>query len=441
MAVALDPLAPQNRLVRAPDSIPETRDEAIEQSPESRAGGSAFALITALFFLWGFLTSLNNILVPHFKDVFALGYGGSALVNLAFFSAYFLFSIPAGKIIGRIGYQRGIVLGLGVSAVGALLFFPAASIPSYPFFLAGLFILAAGITVLQVAANPYVAALGRPETAPSRLNLTQAFNSLGTTLAPYMGGALFLSALAGADRLAAARAVRLPYLFIAVVLAALAAVFWRAKLPAVPGQEKVGADRTFLDALRVPRLRLGVVAIFLYVGAEVTIGSFLVDLLASPAIAGMRLATAARWVSLYWAGAMIGRFAGAALLHKRDAGKILGAAGLAAALLVALSVSTVGPGAGLGLVVVGLFNSIMFPTIFTLAIAGLGDLVSRGSSLLVMAIVGGAVVPVLVGALADTTGLHHAMALLLPCYLFIAYYGYRGARRGGGAGEKSARVA
>jgi FHS family L-fucose permease-like MFS transporter len=412
----------------APDSIREDRDEAIEQAPESRAGGSALALITLLFFLWGFLTSLNNVLVPHFKDVFALGHGGSALVNLAFFSAYFVLAIPAGKILARVGYQRGIVLGLGTSAAGALLFFPAASIPSYPFFLAGLFVLSAGITLLQVAANPYVAALGRPETAPSRLNLTQAFNSLGTTIAPYLGGVLFLSTLAAADRLAAARAVRLPYVLIAAVLGALALVFARAHLPAIPSQEKPRADRTFLDALRIPRLRLGVAAIFVYVGAEVTIGSFLVDLLSDPRIAGMRLESAARWVSLYWGGAMIGRFAGAALLHKRDAGKMLGAAALAASLLVALSITTVGPGAAAALVAVGLFNSIMFPTIFTLAIAGLGDLVPRGSSLLVMAIVGGALIPVLVGALGDAVGLHGAMALLLPCYLYIAYYGYRGSR-------------
>lgn len=413
-------------------SSADTLDQApSRESPAPRSSNTGpFVLITALFFLWGFLTSLNNVLVPHFKDVFALGYGGSALVTLAFFSAYFVVSIPAGRLVARLGYQRGIVLGLATSAAGALLFYPAASVPSYPFFLAGLFVLAAGITVLQVAANPYVAALGPRETAPSRLNLTQAFNALGTTVAPYVGGVLFLRALAQPDRLAAARAVQGPYLFIAVVLLALAATFYLTRLPAIPGEEGESArHRSFLDALRVRHLRLGVIGIFAYVGAEVAIGAFLVELLADPRIAGMRADAAARWVSLYWGGAMVGRFLGAAVLRKRDAGKILGAAAIAATLLVGLAVTSVGAAAAVGLVVVGFFNSIMFPTIFSLAIDGLGDLTSRGSSLLVMAVVGGAVVPAVIGVLADRVGLHHAMGLLLPCYLYIAYYGYRGARR------------
>jgi MFS transporter, FHS family, L-fucose permease len=405
-----------------------TPPEETTEGAEPRAPRGALVLVTALFFLWGFLTSLNNILVPHFKDVFGLGFGGSALVTLAFFSAYFVFSIPAGRILARVGYQRGIVIGLVTSGAGALLFYPAADVPSYPLFLVALFVLAAGITLLQVAANPYVAALGRPETAPSRLNLTQAWNSLGTTLAPYVGGVLFLSALGGRDRLLAARVLQIPYVAIAVVLFALGAVFQRARLPSVASVETADG-RGLVDALRVRRLRLGVVGIFLYVGAEVTIGSFLVDLLAAPSIAGLTPEAASRWVSLYWASAMIGRFAGAAIMAKRDAGKILGAAAIAASVLVTFSVATLGPVAGAGLVVVGLFNSIMFPTIFTLAIHDLGDLVSHGSSLLIMAIVGGAVIPVVVGALADQVGLHHAMILLLPCYLFIAHYGYRGSRR------------
>lgn len=381
-----------------------------------------------LFFLWGFLTSLGNILVPHFKDVFALGFGESALVTMAFFSAYFVFGIPAGQIVAKVGYPRGIVIGLITAGLGAFLFTAAASVPSYPFFLLGLFVLATGITILQVAANPYVAALGRPETASSRLNLTQGFNSLGTTLAPWVGGALFLSLLTSNDRSAAARALQIPYLVMGLVLFALAVVFARARLPAVSGASPA-AGRGLLEALRVRRLRLGVLGIFFYVGAEVTIGSFLVDLLSNPRVAALAPREAASWVSVYWAGAMIGRFGGAALMAKRDAGRSLGAAAVGAALLVALSVTSIGPLAAASLVAVGLFNSIMFPTIFTLAIDGLGDLVSRGSSLLVMAIVGGAVVPVLVGALADHLGLQRAMALLVPCYLFIAHYGYRGSRR------------
>jgi FHS family L-fucose permease-like MFS transporter len=376
------------------------RAETIRHLSLPRLPRAAFVLVTALFFLWGFLSSLNSVLVPHFKDVFALGYGGSALVQLAFFSAYFALAIPSGQIVARFGYPRGITIGLVVAAAGALLFYPAASLPSYPFFLAGLFILAAGITLLQVAANPYVAALGRPETAASRLNLTQAFNALGTTLAPYVGGILFLSALGHGDRLAAARAVRGPYLAAAVVLLALGAIFRFARLPAL-AEAASAKDRSFVDALRVRRLRLGMVGIFVYVGAEVTIGSFLVDLFADPRIAGLPPAAAARWVSLYWGGAMLGRFAGAGVMQRRDPARVLGAAAVAAALLVALSAGGHGPAAAMGLTAVGLCNSIMFPTIFSLAIDGLGDLVSRASSLLVMSIVGGAVVPVLVGALAE----------------------------------------
>jgi FHS family L-fucose permease-like MFS transporter len=390
---------------------------------------AAFVLVTALFFLWGFLTSLNNILVPHFKEVFGLGYGGSALVQLAFYSAYFLCSLPSGAILARVGYQRGIVLGLAISAVGAILFYPAASIPSYPFFLAGLFVLAAGITLIQVAANPYVTALGPPETAASRLNLTQAFNSLGTTLAPYLGGLVILSAVERPDKLAAALVVRGPYLAIAAVLVLLALVFGRARLPAIAAEEGAGARRrSFLEALRVRWLRLGVIGIFVYVGAEVTIGSFLVDLFAQPEVAGLRPEAAARYVSMYWGGAMIGRFIGAAALRGRDAGKALGLCGVAAATLVIAAVASHGPAAALTLVAVGLCNGIMFPTIFSLAIAGLGELTSRGSSLLVMACVGGAVLPVLVGAAADRVGLQAAFAVLVPCYAYIAWYGYRGSR-------------
>jgi len=390
---------------------------------------AAFVLVTALFFLWGFLTSLNNILVPHFKEVFELGFGGSALVQLAFYSAYFLLSLPSGAVLARVGYQRGIVLGLAVSALGALLFYPAASIPSYPFFLAGLFVLAAGITLIQVAANPYVTALGPPETAASRLNLTQAFNSLGTTLAPYLGGLVILSATVRPDKLAAAQVVRGPYVAIAAVLVVLALVFARARLPVIATEEGGGARRrTFREALRVRRLGLGVLAIFAYVGAEVTIGSFLVDLFALPDVAGLRAEAAATYVSMYWGGAMIGRFIGAAALRVRDAGMALGGCAVAAATLVIAAVASHGAAAALTLVAVGLCNGIMFPTIFSLAIDGLGELTSRGSSLLVMACVGGAVLPVVVGAVADRVGLQTAFAVVVPGYLYIAWYGYRGSR-------------
>jgi FHS family L-fucose permease-like MFS transporter len=382
-------------------------------------------LVMAVFFMWGFLSSLNSILVPHFKALFALGYGESAFVPLAFFSAYLFLSLPSGAILARVGHQRSIVLGLLVSAVGALCFYPAASLSSYPIFLVGLFILAAGITLLQVAANPYVTALGPPETAASRLNLAQGFNALGTTVAPYLGGLWFFSAGLGPDRAAAARALHVPYLVIASILAALAAALWFAKLPVLAADGR----GSVLEALRVRRLGLGMIAGFVYVGAEVTTGSFLVDLLGLPQVAGLGASAAASYVSMYWGGGMIGRFTGAAALRGRDPGKALGVCGAAAATLVTAACVARGPLAAVALVAVGLFNSIMFPTIFSLAIAGLGDLTGAGSSLLVMTIVGGAVVPALVGAAADRVGLESALGIMIPCYLYIAWYGVRGSRR------------
>jgi FHS family L-fucose permease-like MFS transporter len=360
--------------------------------------------------------------------VFELGYTGGALVQFVFFSAYFLFSLPSGRLLASVGYQRGIVLGLALAGVGALLFYPAASLLSYPFFLAGLFVLAAGITLLQVAANPYVAVLGPPETASSRLNLTQAFNSLGTTVAPFLGGLLILSHGAAPTKQMEADAVRMPYLGLAVVLFALAVVMRLYPLPALAGAQGETTG-SFRDALRVRHLRLAMLGIFVYVGAEVTIGSFLVNFLALPRISALSGEAAARYVSYYWGAAMIGRFIGSGLLRKWKAGSMLAASAAAAALLVSVAVLTSDGIAMWSLISVGLFNSIMFPTIFTLGIDGLGPLTSRGSSLLVMAIVGGAIVPLVIGAIADLVGLQGAFAPLLLCYLYILYYGARGSRR------------
>jgi len=388
----------------------------------------ALALVTALFFVWGFLTSLNSILVPYFMRVFDLGYTGGALVQFAFFLAYFVLSLPSGRLLASVGYQRGIVLGLALAGVGAFLFYPAASLLSYPFFLAGLFVLAAGITLLQVAANPYVAALGPSETAPSRLNLTQAFNSLGTTVAPVLGGLVILSHGAAATRQIEVYAVRMPYLGLAILLFAFAVVMALYPLPALAGVqgEKTGS---FRDALRVRHLRLAMLGIFVYVGAEVTIGGFLVNFLALPRIAALSSEAAARYVSYYWGAAMIGRFIGSGLLRKWKAGGMLAASAAAATLLVIVAVLTSDGIAMWSLIAVGLFNSIMFPTIFALGIDGLGPLTSRGSSLLVMSVVGGAIVPLAIGAIADITGIQGALAPLLICYLYILYYGARGSRR------------
>ncbi len=387
------------------------------------------AVVTMLFFMWGFLTCLNDILIPHLKGVFDLNYTQIMLVQFTFFGAYFIMSIPSGSIIAKLGYQKGIVVGLLTSGVGALLFYPAASAISYPLFLTALFVLASGITLLQVAANPYVAVLGRPETASSRLNLTQAFNSLGTTIAPYFGGVLILSSVAGLTAQQEAEMVQLPYVGLAVALVVLAVVIWKAKLPVIAAVEDHHAKAGKLtDALKYKHLVLGAVGIFVYVGAEVSIGSFLVNFLGQPEIAGLPEATAAGFVSYYWGGAMIGRFVGSALLQKVNAGRLLGIFALIASALVMVTVFTTGQFAMWTVLSVGLFNSIMFPTIFTLGIDGLGKLTSQGSSILIMAIVGGAIIPVVQGMLADSFGIQLAFILPAICYLYIVYYGFIGSK-------------
>lgn len=387
----------------------------------------ALAVVATVFFIFGFLTSLNDVLVPHLKSLFALDYTHVMLVQFTFFGAYFVMSLPSGEIVSRLGYSRGIVAGLLVTAVGALLFYPAAALPSFPVFLTGFFTLATGITLLQVAANPYVGLLGPARTAASRLNLVQALNSLGTTLAPKIGGILILSAtvLTTADQ---AALVQRPYLGLTIVLCALAGGVYLFDLPAIAAVEDEGAAGSFLDALKRRHLRLGVVAIFVYVGAEVAIGSFLINYIAQPDIGAMAESAAATFVSLYWGGAMIGRFAGAALLQRADARRLLAMAATAAAALVTTTMVASGRVAVWSVVAIGLFNSIMFPTIFALAVADMGALTGKASSLLIMAIVGGAIVPLLQGVLADAVGVHHAFVLPLVCYLFVIDYGLRGAR-------------
>ncbi len=379
--------------------------------------------------MWGFITCLNDILIPHLKALFSLNYTQIMLIQFTFFGAYFIMSIPSGSIIAKVGYQKGIVIGLLTSAVGALLFYPAASAISYPLFLTALFVLASGITLLQVAANPYVAVLGKAETASSRLNLTQAFNSLGTTVAPYFGGVLILSSVAGLSAREEAAMVQLPYVGLAIALAVLAVVIWKSNLPVIASVEDHHAKSGKLtDALKHRHLVLGAVAIFVYVGAEVSIGSFLVNFLGQSDIAGLPQATAAGFVSYYWGGAMIGRFIGSALLQKVNAGKLLGVFALVASGLVVATIMSTGTVAMWMILSVGLFNSIMFPTIFTLGIDGLGKLTSQGSSILIMAIVGGALIPLAQGALADSYGIHTAFIIPAVCYLYIVFYGFVGSR-------------
>ena len=484
--------------------------------------GAPLATVTTLFFMWGFLTCLNDILVPHLKSIFDLNYMKSQLVQFAFFGAYAVFSIPSAKVIDWIGYQRSMVVGLLTMGLGAFLFVPAASAASYPLFLGALIVLAAGITCLQVAANPYVSVLGRPERASSRLNLTQAFNSLGTFLAPFFGGLLILSATAKSQadiralapdalqayRLHEAATVKSPYVGLGIALVVLAIAIGLFRLPKIEhAQHKVGEKVS--DSLWHHRnLIFGTVAIFVYVGGEVAIGSFLVNYFGQPEIGGLTEKVAAGFVALYWGGAMVGRFFGSALLRGAKAGYMALASGggilsylisswiartwaanldapvthfdlpalgwvlvsivvrarplfglvavvaallaillavrgghfvvptrallaicaICAAGLVATSMLTTGQIAMYTIILVGFFNSIMFPSIFTLGIAELGPLTGDGSGYMIMAIVGGALIPPTQGWIADHIGIHHAFFLPVICYLYILYFALSGSK-------------
>ncbi|HEY9540660.1 MAG TPA: L-fucose:H+ symporter permease [Luteimonas sp.] len=410
-----------------------------------RTNRMAMVVVTSIFFMWGFLTCLNDILIPHLKAVFELSWVQAMLVQFTFFGAYFLMSLPAGRLVAVLGYKKGIVAGLAIAGVGALLFWPAAGLHSYPLFLGALFVLATGITVLQVAANPYVALLGPEKTSHSRLTLAQSMNSLGTTVAPLFGGLLILAAAprtaselaampaaeAIAYRAQEAQSVQGPYLGLAVTLFVLAVVVMAFRLPAIRGVEDVARDQRhgIRDALRHRHVLFGVMAIFFYVGAEVSIGSVLVNYLSMPHIGqGLTEQQATTYVSMYWGGALVGRLVGSALLARFDPRRLLGLFALVAMALLVATMLTDGDVAKWSVVSIGLFNSIMFPTIFALGIERLGPLTGKASSLLVMAIVGGAIVPLAMGWVADHHGLQAAFVLPLLCYGFIVFYALRGSR-------------
>lgn len=412
------------------------------------------AMVSTLFFAWGFLTCLNDILIPHLKNIFDLNYAEVMLVQFAFFSSYFLFSMPSGKIVEWIGYKRAMVTGLLTMSAGALLFVPAAGLPSFPLFLTALIVLAAGMTILQTSANPYVAILGPPRTASSRLNLTQAFNSLGTTLAPRFGSWLILGAAVAPLSMEAVRAmsaaqqqsyriqqaasVKAPYIGLAIALFVLALIVGWFKLPVIEYAEAHGHATGSIWQHR--RLVLGAVAIFVYVGAEVAIGSLMTNYFNQKEIGNLPIPKAAGYLQYYWGGAMLGRFVGSALLQRLRTQNLLAFNAVAAALLVTISMLTFGHVAMWSLILVGLFNSIMFPSIFTLAIEGLGPLTGKGSGLLVAAIVGGAIVPELQGVLADHIGIHHAFVLPVLCYLYIIFYALKGAAPESAAGRATQPV-
>ncbi|MGB7600005.1 MAG: sugar MFS transporter [Candidatus Sulfotelmatobacter sp.] len=494
-----------------------TPSQSTTVSPDSSSSYTGpLAVVTTLFFMWGFLTCLNDILVPHLKPIFDLNYAEVMLIQFAFFGAYFLFSIPSAKVIDWMGYQRSMVAGLLTMGVGAFLFVPAASVPSFPLFLVALIVLAAGITCLQVAANPYVTVLGRPQTASSRLNLTQAFNSLGTFLAPFFGGILILStapksmqeirAMAPgalqAYRLHEAATVKAPYVGLGIALVVLAVAIGSFKLPKIPqAQHKVG-EKVNDSIWRHPNLIFGAIGIFVYVGAEVAIGSFLVNYFSQPEIGGLTEKVAASFVAFYWGGAMLGRFIGSNFLGGAKAkymglvtaisialillsypieshmppgyqpgvpnltwlawlvvagrplftlvaiaaatialmamlrggtatantGVLLGVCAVSTSALVAISMLSTGHFAMWSIILVGFFNSIMFPSIFTLGVAELGPLTGDGSGIMIMAIVGGALIPLAQGAIADKIGIHHAFFLPVVCYLYILFFALSGSK-------------
>jgi FHS family L-fucose permease-like MFS transporter len=393
-------------------------------------------LVIGLFFIWGGVTSLNDVLIPKLKGLYSLSYTEAMLTQFAFFMGYFVFALPAGVLISKIGYLKGVVVGLLIMAAGAAIFWPSSSAGVYGYYLIALFVIAGGITVLQVAANPLISLLGDTNTASSRLTFAQGFNSLGTTIWPYIGSNLILAGAASTNpatlhgdaldrfRTTESHVVAMTYAGIAAVLIVLALIFF-AQRNAIreerPDAVGIGATLALLGRRRVA---FGVAALFAYVGAEVSIGSMLVNYLQQKDVMALDPASAGHHLSLYWGGAMVGRFIGAALLRRIEPGRLLIAFAAINMILIGVAMSVSGPLSGWALIAVGLFNSIMFPTVFALAIQGLGDRMAEGAALLCMAIVGGAIVPLVSGRLADATTLATSLIVPLICYLVVAGFGY-----------------
>ncbi len=391
-----------------------------------------FITVTALFFIFGFITNLNMALVPHLRSIFDLPYAWAMLAESAFFLAYFVFASPTSKLIETIGYKRTMVVSLFIQVVGCLLFVPAAKMVSFPLFLTAVFVVGAGVTALQTSANPYVSILGPEDSAPIRLNLAQAFNSIGGTIAPLIAGAFILT---DHDKLASkasiADTVRGPYLLIAAGLLILGLAVAFSHLPHIAETQafrpaKEGDPMFGRSIWSYKHTVLGAVGIFFYVGVEVGLASIAVNYFKTQGMSTAK--TASFLVSLYWFGALVGRLLGSWIMTRIKAGKLLGIFGFTAAALITISMFTSGQVAIGTLVLCGFFNSVMFPNIFTLGIVGLGPMTSKGSGLIMTAVVGGAVIPYLIGALADKVGIQHSFVLPVVCYLFIAYYGLWGSK-------------
>jgi FHS family L-fucose permease-like MFS transporter len=383
-------------------------------------------LMVSLYFGIGFITAMNDILVPHFKDLFHLTNVKALLVQFCFFGAYFVMSVPSGKIVGKIGYKSGIVVALSVIGLGLLLFLPASVVIFYPLFLFALFVVGSGLALLQVAINPYVGALGAPETAASRLNLAGFFNSIATTIAPRVGAA-FIFIAAGASVAQLAHSVRMPYAILAVCAFAMAIITAFVSLPDLV-EKSAGKAESDGSAWRFSHLRLGALAIFFYVGAEVAIGSIMITFLGQPSMGGLTHEMAAKYVSLYWLGAMTGRFIGFFALRWIRAQRALAFVSLIGCLLIGTTVLTHGHVAMWATVACGLCNSVMWPCIFPLSLAGLGRFTSQGSGILVTMVVGGAVIPEIQGFLADSFGYQRSFVIVLLCYAYLLYFALKGHR-------------
>jgi FHS family L-fucose permease-like MFS transporter len=408
------------------------------------AGGAPYkkslALLASLFFMWGFITVINNTLLPHLRSVFELNYTQTTLIESVWFIAYGVASVPSAFLIERVGYKKAIIIGLMVMAIGALGMVPAAQLPSYGVTLSALFVIACGIALLQVAANPYVAVIGPPESSESRLTLVQAFNSMGTFFAPYFGGYLILSRTVGgtslegteltqAERLADAQATQLPYILVAIVLVVIAVIIWRAKLPTL-GEETRRAnaeERKKLSLWKHRNLVFGIPAIFIYLIAEIGVANLFITFAILPDIAGITPAEAANYLVLMWGGMMVGRFAGAFIMRAFPADKVLAVYAGAAFLVMVGACTLHGPIAMWCLILVGLCHSIMFPAIFAMGIKGLGPLTEEASGLLIMAIAGGALV-VVQGWLADIYGLQNSFWLTVACEVYVFWYALWGSK-------------
>lgn len=421
----------------APDISSSTDPVAIEAEGAHVDAPELRLFVMGLFFIFGGITSLNDVLIPKLKELFTLNYTQAMLIQFCFFTAYLVIGIPGAKLVKKIGYMRGAVAGLLTMLAGCLLFIPASQQAVYGLFLLALFVLASGVVIVQVVANPLISLLGKPETAHSRLTFAQAFNSLGTTIFPIVGSILILGSLAtvSADQLSGAeldayrtaesQAIVHGYLGIAAALAVVAGAVWLFRNRLQGEKHEASAGLAGLDLLKRPRFGFGALCIFLYVGAEVSIGSLVVNYLMQPGVMALEEQAAGKLIGLYWGGAMVGRFIGSYLMRFVSPGRLLACVAIGAITLILISTNTTGIIAGYSLLAIGLMNAIMFPTIFSLASEKLGPRAADGSGIINVAIFGGAVVPLATGAIADMTG-SLATALLLPalCYAVIAAFGY-----------------